>query len=139
MLDKDKKHKCFNCKFYMTQDYGYSNYTVEGTDHHCLKQCNPFMDNAVFTCVRDAEARQKEINSTPFNAHIKNKKKEDVLSPFLRMCEHAEKCLEYKEDKNGQALQFDVDGEITIKDCNDQDIIDAWNKIEAIRILQDGN
>ena len=27
---------CYSCKFFVAQDYGYSNYTVEGTNHDCL-------------------------------------------------------------------------------------------------------
>lgn len=32
----DSDYSCFNCKFFVAQDYGYSNYTVEGTNHDCL-------------------------------------------------------------------------------------------------------
>ncbi len=28
---------CNNCKFLLSQDYGYSNYTTEGTEHFCMK------------------------------------------------------------------------------------------------------
>lgn len=32
---------CNNCKFAVFQDYGYSNYTVEGTEFECRKQAHP--------------------------------------------------------------------------------------------------
>lgn len=35
----DKK-TCLDCRFAVEEDYGYSNYTVEGTDVHCLKKLN---------------------------------------------------------------------------------------------------
>ncbi len=33
--------KCTDCKFCYEADYGYSNYTVEGTTVYCLKNANP--------------------------------------------------------------------------------------------------
>lgn len=33
--------KCTDCKYCLEQDYGYSNYTVEGTDVDCLLHKNP--------------------------------------------------------------------------------------------------
>lgn len=33
--------KCTDCKFALLKDYGYSNYTVEGTEFNCLKNLNP--------------------------------------------------------------------------------------------------
>jgi hypothetical protein len=33
--------KCVNCKFCVLEDYGYSNYTVEGTNADCLLNLNP--------------------------------------------------------------------------------------------------
>jgi len=32
---------CGNCKYAICKDYGYSNYTVEGTHINCLKSLNP--------------------------------------------------------------------------------------------------
>lgn len=32
---------CSDCKFALFHDYGYSNWTVEGTDFHCLKEKHP--------------------------------------------------------------------------------------------------
>jgi len=34
---------CDDCRFCIKKDYGYSNYTVEGTDVNCLKNANPAM------------------------------------------------------------------------------------------------
>ena len=33
--------KCNECKFCVLEDYGYSNYTVEGTNANCLLDLNP--------------------------------------------------------------------------------------------------
>lgn len=35
------KLKCDDCKFCLLEDYGYSNYTVEGTDASCIIDMNP--------------------------------------------------------------------------------------------------
>ena len=32
---------CFDCNFAVLQDYGYSNYTVEGTTFRCAKKAHP--------------------------------------------------------------------------------------------------
>lgn len=33
--------KCIDCKFCILEDYGYSNWTVEGTNANCLLELNP--------------------------------------------------------------------------------------------------
>lgn len=33
--------KCADCKFCLLEDYGYSNWTVEGTNANCLLDMNP--------------------------------------------------------------------------------------------------
>lgn len=33
--------KCVECKFCVLEDYGYSNYTVEGTNADCILNLNP--------------------------------------------------------------------------------------------------
>lgn len=33
--------KCTDCKYYIEEDYGYSNYTVEGNTSDCLLGLNP--------------------------------------------------------------------------------------------------
>ena len=40
---------CSNCAFSCTQDYGYSEYTIEGTDTHCMLNLNP---NSPFEAVQ---------------------------------------------------------------------------------------
>lgn len=40
-LNWDLKRTCENCKFFVKQDHGYSNYTVEGTDGSCLAKKHP--------------------------------------------------------------------------------------------------
>lgn len=39
-MDTGKK-SCNNCKYAIFQDYGYSNYTVEGTEFYCGKKQHP--------------------------------------------------------------------------------------------------
>lgn len=40
----NSKYTCNSCKFCVAQDYGYSNYTVEGTDYSCLvENYKPFV------------------------------------------------------------------------------------------------
>lgn len=38
---KKKDRLCTDCKFCLTYDYGYSDYTVEGTSVFCLKNKHP--------------------------------------------------------------------------------------------------
>lgn len=37
----EAKRSCENCKWALGDDYGYSNYTTEGTYFHCLKKLHP--------------------------------------------------------------------------------------------------
>lgn len=39
MVDESKT--CAECRWALHQDFGYSNYTVEGTAFHCLKKLHP--------------------------------------------------------------------------------------------------
>jgi hypothetical protein len=39
-MTKEKK-SCTGCKWALHDDYGYSNYTTEGTYFHCLKKLHP--------------------------------------------------------------------------------------------------
>jgi hypothetical protein len=32
---------CVDCRFHISEDYGYSSYTVEGTVFHCAKKLHP--------------------------------------------------------------------------------------------------
>lgn len=32
---------CLNCRFAIHEDFGYSNYTTEGTTFHCAKKAHP--------------------------------------------------------------------------------------------------
>ncbi len=41
MITAKEQRRCFNCLWFATVDTGYSNYTVEGTTCHCLKNNNP--------------------------------------------------------------------------------------------------
>jgi hypothetical protein len=36
-------NKCTDCVFSIHKDFGYSNYTVEGTTIHCSKNLNPYL------------------------------------------------------------------------------------------------
>lgn len=40
-MTKKQKPSCRNCKFAVHIDYGYSNYTVEGTTFYCGKKLHP--------------------------------------------------------------------------------------------------
>lgn len=42
-IPDNEKRRCYNCKFYMRQDRGYSNYTVEETEGFCLKGLNVYL------------------------------------------------------------------------------------------------
>jgi hypothetical protein len=37
----DEKKTCRRCRWHMWEEYGYSNYTVEGSYFHCLKKLHP--------------------------------------------------------------------------------------------------
>ena len=39
--NKEGRVKCTDCKYCVEEDFGYSNYTVEGTIADCLKSLNP--------------------------------------------------------------------------------------------------
>ena len=39
----DAAKKCSDCKYRLAQDWGYSNYTVEGTTFNCLLEKHPEM------------------------------------------------------------------------------------------------
>lgn len=41
---------CTECKFCVCEDYGYSNYTTEGTTLACLKNANPPLDGLDADC-----------------------------------------------------------------------------------------
>lgn len=75
--------KCNECKFCVLEDYGYSNYTVEGTDADCLLDMNPFYpaDNwygdaeahdFANVCPRFKEGNPIEIDVDHENGHIIN-------------------------------------------------------------------
>lgn len=40
-MSNEQKLGCDHCKFALIVDYGYSNYTVEGSTFHCLKNIHP--------------------------------------------------------------------------------------------------
>jgi hypothetical protein len=37
----EAKRTCGNCRFTVNEDFGYSNYTVEGTTFNCAKRLHP--------------------------------------------------------------------------------------------------
>ena len=103
-LDTSKR-RCNNCKFFMTEDHGYSNYTVEETTVHCLKKANQYFPAE--------ESYSWEIPGAP-----------DY--PQLAV---AATCSHYKE---GEGMVFDVDGEVTIDDyANDAELVEAYNVYQA--------
>lgn len=88
----NEKRRCYNCRFFETHDYGYSNYTVTETVVDCLKD-----KNKAFPC-KESYSWIPEQSTTADH-------------PIVSF---AEKCDSY--DYNGYGVHFDVDGEITIDD-----------------------
>lgn len=88
----DKK-RCYNCKFFVTQDIGYSNYTVEGVEIHCIY--------SRFEPTEESWSWKRENEDHEF---------------FKR----AEKCPNYKKEE-GVQIQFDVDREVKLDDYMDKD------------------
>lgn len=90
-----KPNRCYNCKFWATEDSGYSNYTVTETTVHCLKkQFEPIEESYSW----------KSYENNPDNDH-----------EFFKQ---AEKCEFFKE---GNGIGLDVDGEITVEDYKDDE------------------
>lgn len=83
-------NRCQNCKFWALQDSGYSNYTVEETTVHCLK--NHF-----------------EPIEESYSWH------NDPDNEFLKQ---AENCPDFKHE-TGVQICYDVDGETTVEDFKD--------------------
>ena len=89
----------------MTEDFGYSNYTVEETIVHCLKKANQYFPTE--------ESYSWERRGAP-----------DY--PQLAV---AATCPHYKE---GEGMAFDVDGDVTIDDyANDAELVEAYNVYQA--------
>lgn len=84
--------RCYNCKFWATQDSGYSNWTVMETYVHCLK--------SKFEPIEESYS-WKQDNKNPENDH-----------EFFKQ---AETCPEFKQE-TGTQVALDVDGEATIED-----------------------
>ena len=102
--NKMKPKRCNNCKFFMTQDEGYSNYTVLETIVNCLKRKNQY-----FPCEESYSWLSQD-------------------SEDYKQLQVAENCEEYKEC-HGIQIQFDVEGEATIDDySDDNELVDAYNK-----------
>lgn len=75
--------KCDDCKFCVLEDYGYSNYTVEGTNADCILEMNPWFpddhrwgesDSMAFAnvCPRFKEGGAIEIDVDRESGHILN-------------------------------------------------------------------
>lgn len=85
-------NRCYNCKFWATVDYGYSNYTVIETIVHCLKNH--------FEPIKESYS-WKIDNREPENDH-----------EFFKQ---AVKCNEFVKE-SGTQINLDVDGKITVED-----------------------
>lgn len=85
-------NRCYNCKFWATHDYGYSNYTVTETEVNCLKKH--------FEPVEESYS-WKTDRGNPEND-----------DEFFKQ---AEKCEDFVHE-TGTQISLDVDGEITIED-----------------------
>jgi hypothetical protein len=88
----NKMNRCYNCKFWATQDSGYSNYTVSETEVHCLKKH--------FEPIEESYS-WKQSNKNPENDH-----------EFFKQ---AEKCEDFVQE-TGTQICLDVDGDTTIED-----------------------
>ncbi|MHB8846475.1 MAG: hypothetical protein ACYC7L_17205 [Nitrospirota bacterium] len=88
----EHKKRCFNCRYFATQDEGYSNYTVENTVVHCMKKLNPAfpMDE-----------------SYSWNDENSNTKDHEIVK-------FAETCSGYVYSDT--QIRLDVDGDDTIED-----------------------
>jgi len=82
----EDKVKCYNCRFFIRQDTGYSNYTVIETEIGCLKQVWEDMDESYSWRTTTKE------------------------HPFWKQ---AEECNHYIE---GEGIWLDVDGEVDLYD-----------------------
>lgn len=89
--------RCYNCKFFASQDEGYSNYTVENTSIFCLKKHFSHTDESYSW--RDSE------DSTKDNEFFKQ----------------AESCEDYF--RSDIQAHFDVDGETTNEDYKDDEML----------------
>lgn len=81
--------RCPNCKFFATEDQGYSNYTVTETEVHCIKKH--------FDPIEESYSWAKEEPA------------------FFKQ---AETCPDFKQE-TGVQIALDVDGEVTIEDFKD--------------------
>ena len=95
-------NRCYNCKFWATQDDGYSNWTVMGTTIHCMK--------------KHFEATEESYSWN------QNKDNPENDADFFKQ---AETCPDYKLHE-GTQVGFDVDGEITVEDFKeDKEVYEA--------------
>lgn len=87
---------CRDCRFILTQDYGYSNYTVEGVTAYCLLEASPEMptDNWYGEAVEFGYAEQcrwfiagslPELSLDVDGDQAKVLARGDVLPPDLQM------------------------------------------------------
>ncbi len=84
--------RCYNCKFWATDDQGYSNYTVTDTTVHCLKKHFDAVDES-YSWNNDSK--------NPENDH--------------EFYKQAETCIDFKQEI-GTQIHLDVDGVITVED-----------------------
>lgn len=85
-------NRCYNCKFWATQDRGYSNFTVLETQVNCLKKH--------FEPIDESYSWSQDIRN-PENDH-----------DFFKQ---AEKCEDFAQE-TGTQICLDVEGDLTIED-----------------------
>lgn len=106
LMNKENR-RCQDCKFFMTIDIGYSNYTVEETTVHCLKKLNKY-----FPCQESYSWKYEN-------------------SPDHKQLQVAITC---KKFKNGNGMKFDVDGEVNLNTySNDQELVNAYIKYNGYK------
>lgn len=91
-MEQVKNKRCYNCKWFVTVDDGYSNYTVIDTIVHCLQKLN-----------------KNFPMSESYSWKIENSKTKD--HEIVKVAETCEKYLEYQNQ-----IVLDVDGEHTLED-----------------------
>lgn len=90
----NKNKRCFNCLWFATVDSRYSNYTVECTTCHCLKDKNGYLP-----C---EESYSWEIENSP-TKH----------APAVMV---AEECIFFCDKGDRDQVRLDVDREVSIND-----------------------
>lgn len=97
-------NSCALCRFLYLQDRGYSNYTVTDTDVICALGRNPNLPA-----------------DEPYDWKWNHEGRDNWPKTNQSRCER------FDERANYGMFRLDVDGEVTIEECGDSELIDAVN------------